>query len=169
MQSTPTADRGSEDLFIECHGAPVVHPEFSLVSCALLLRGCIDGPDLDEVVGEGVEDLVGGLGPGNGLGFSFQVAIQLLDVGFQSLDGGVDAAADEFVGQQAEPALYMVDPGGSGRGEVDVEAGVCGQPRLDLCGVVSGVVVAYRKGYSQVPGGVPSPPVDQQQRPRSVA
>lgn len=46
------------------------------------------------------------------------------DVVLQGLDGGVYAAADQLVGQQPEPALNLVHPGRSGRGEVDVKARV---------------------------------------------
>jgi hypothetical protein len=34
------------------------------------------------------------------------------------------------VGQEAEPALDLVYPGGVGGGEVDVEAGMAGEPGL---------------------------------------
>lgn len=40
------------------------------------------------------------------------------DVGFQCLHGFVGAAADHLVGQEAEPAFHLVDPGRAGRGEV---------------------------------------------------
>ena len=50
-------------------------------------------------------------------------------------------AADELVGEQAEPAPDLVDPAGSGRGEVDMEPGVTGQPGLDLGSLVGAVVV----------------------------
>jgi hypothetical protein len=36
----------------------------------------------------------------------------------------MDATADELVGQQAEPSLDLVDPGGTRGREVDMEAGV---------------------------------------------
>ena len=60
----------------------------------------------------------------------------------QGLDALVDAAADHLVGEEAEPAFDLVDPGGAGRGEVHVEAGMAGQPRLDRGGLVGAVVVA---------------------------
>ena len=45
------------------------------------------------------------------------------DVGFECLDALVGTALQELGGEVGEPAFYLVDPGGSGRGEVDVEAG----------------------------------------------
>jgi hypothetical protein len=47
----------------------------------------------------------------------------------------VDAAADEFVGDEAEEPFDLVDPGRSGRGEVDVEPGMAGQSVVDQVGL----------------------------------
>ena len=58
------------------------------------------------------------------------------DVGAQGGDAVVDSAPKLLVGEQAEPAFDLVDPGGAGRGEVDVEARMAAQPGLDLGGVV---------------------------------
>ena len=80
--------------------------------------------ELGEVVGEGVQDLVGGLGPGERPGVVVPGGDPVPDVVLQGLHGGVDAAADQLVGQQAEPALDLVHPRRAGRGEVDVEARV---------------------------------------------
>ncbi|MFD4723293.1 sensor histidine kinase [Streptomyces sp. NPDC058423] len=54
----------------------------------------------------------------------------------------MDAAADEFVGQQAETPLDLFIQEEAGGGEGDVESGVSAQPRRDLRGVVGGVVGA---------------------------
>jgi hypothetical protein len=54
----------------------------------------------------------------------------------------VGTAADLLVGQEAEPPLDLVDPGGAGRGEVHVEAWVLGQPGPDRGRLVGAVVVA---------------------------
>jgi hypothetical protein len=89
-----------------------------------------------EVVGERGEDFVGGLGPGEGPWVGVPGIDPGADVAFEGVDAGVDAAAQELVGEQAEPAFDLVDPGGAGRGEVDVEARVAAQPGLDLGGVV---------------------------------
>jgi len=61
--------------------------------------------DFGEMVGERVQDLIGGLGPGERPGLSFQVAIQSLMSFSRACTKGVRAAADQLVGQQAEPAL----------------------------------------------------------------
>src|ERR1022692_3287058 len=122
----------------------------TLVSCAVSCAGkllfccCASRADLGEIVGERFEDLISGLGPGEGPGVLVPGADPRLDVVLQGFDGGVDTAADELVGQQAEPALDLVDPGRSGRGEVDVEARVPAKPRPDIGGVVRGVVVAHQ-------------------------
>src|SRR5450759_752514 len=63
------------------------------------------------------------------------------DVGFEGPDGGVAASADELVGDEAEPALDLVDPAGAGRGEMHVEAWMFGQPGVDRRRLVSAVVV----------------------------
>src|SRR5215467_3201814 len=99
-------------------------------------------PDLGEIVGKRVQDLVGGFGPGERPGVGVPGGDPVLDVVFQGLHGGVHAAADQLVGEQAKPALDLVHPRRAGRGEVDVEAGTAGQPGPDLGGVVGGVVVA---------------------------
>ncbi len=65
---------------------------------------------------------------------------ELVDRGDQVGDAVEDAAADRFVGQLAEPALDEVEPGARGRGEVEVEAGVFGEPGVDV-GVFVGAVV----------------------------
>jgi hypothetical protein len=54
----------------------------------------------------------------------------------------VHAAAEELVGEVAEPAFDLVDPGRAGRGEVQVEAWTFGQPGVDRRGFVGGQVVA---------------------------
>jgi hypothetical protein len=61
-------------------------------------------PDFGEIVGEGVQDLVGGLGPGEGPGLVVPGGNPVPDVVLQGLYGGVDTTADQLVGQQAEPA-----------------------------------------------------------------
>ena len=53
--------------------------------------------------------------------------IPLADVFLQSLDGLVCATAQLFVGEEPEPAFDLVEPGGTGWREVQVEAGVDGE------------------------------------------
>src|ERR1035438_8489519 len=76
-----------------------------LVSCAVSCAGkllfccCASRADLGEIVGERFEDLISGLGPGEGPGVLVPGADPRLDVVLQGFDGGVDTAADELVGQ----------------------------------------------------------------------
>src|SRR5271165_7008567 len=46
----------------------------------------------------------------------------------QGVDQATGAAAQFLVGQQAEPPFDLVEPGGVGRGEVHVEAGMGPKP-----------------------------------------
>src|SRR6185437_4380587 len=112
------------------------------LSRLFLLFYAIGCSDLGEVVGERGQDLVGGLGPGERPGVVVPGGDPVPDVVLQGLDGGVHAAADQLVCQQAEPSFDLVHPGRAGRGEVNMEARVPGQPGPDLGGVVGGVVVA---------------------------
>src|SRR6266446_9892255 len=52
-----------------------------------------------------------------------------------------DSATDALVGQFTKPAFDEVEPGRRGRGEVQVEARMLGQPGLDLRMLVRPVVV----------------------------
>src|SRR4051794_30014319 len=60
---------------------------------------------------DGGEDVVGGLGPAEGLG----IGVAGIDVGsdrrFEFRGGAMGAAPDLVVGQQPEEALDLVDPG----------------------------------------------------------
>ena len=47
-----------------------------------------------------------------------------------------------LVGEQPEPAFDLVEPGGAGRGEVQMEPWVGGEPGADRRGLVGGQVVA---------------------------
>ena len=85
------------------------------------------------------------------------------DVGFEGLYGLVDAAADLLVGEVAEPALDLVDPGGPGRGEVDVEAGVVCEPVLDYRGLVGAVVVLDQVDVVKAGGDVLVDPLEELQ------
>ena len=75
----------------------------------------------------------------------------------------MDAAADLLVGQVAEPAFHLVDPGGAGQGEVEVETGMFDEPVVDRRPLVGGQVVA-----DQVHIELPSPPTGLAQRARIV-
>jgi len=73
-------------------------------SCLILPVYAVGWSDFGEVVGERAQDLVGGLGPGERPGVVVPGGDPGLDVVLQGLHGGVDAAADQLAGQQAEPA-----------------------------------------------------------------
>src|SRR6185437_7686004 len=53
----------------------------------------------------------------------------------------MDAATDGLVGEQAEEALDLVDPGGRGGREVDMPPGPLCKPVADQLGLVGGDVV----------------------------
>ena len=97
-----------------------------------------------EVTDQGVQDLFGGFLPHE----RFRVVVPCLDpfadVVFQGLDTAVDSAADRLIGEEPEPPFDLVEPRRAGRGEMQVEAGVTGQPRLDRGGFVRAVVTPSR-------------------------
>src|SRR5271170_4704030 len=67
-------------------------------------------------------DLMGGLGPDEGLGGLIPVVEEVGDGAFQLGDAGGAATANRLLADDAEPALDQVEPGGAGRGEVQMEA-----------------------------------------------
>lgn len=89
-----------------------------------------------------IRDLFGGLGPDEWSWILVPVGDPRADVGFEGLHRLVGAAADLLVGEESEPAFDLVDPGGSGGGEVHVEAGVSLEPGPDGGGFVGALVVA---------------------------
>ena len=52
------------------------------------------------------------------------------------------ASADEFVGDEGEPAFDLVDPAGAGRSEMHVKARVLDQPGVDRRRLEGAVVVS---------------------------
>ena len=93
------------------------------------------------VTGDRLEDLVGGLGPGEGARVFVPVRQPVADVGAQLAHRTVDAAARLAGGQLGEPALDEVQPGGAGGGEVQREARMGEQPAPHRRGLEGGVVV----------------------------
>ena len=65
----------------------------------------------------------------------------LVDGRDQLLDVAEDAPAEPVVGQIPEEALHHVEPGGTGRSEVDVKSRMARQPALHSGMLVGGVVV----------------------------
>jgi HEAT repeat protein len=91
------------------------------------------------------EDLVGVLGPGEGLGVVVPVVYEGADGGGEFLDGGEGAAADGLAGDDREEAFHEVDPRASGRREVQGDPLVLrpGEPCADLSVLMGGVVVTH--------------------------
>ena len=78
--------------------------------------------------GDAGEDLVGGLDPD--VGFSGVVVNidELLDGGDELGHAAMHAATELFGGECRKPSLNQVDPRGIGRGEMEVEARMTGEP-----------------------------------------
>ena len=87
------------------------------------------------------DDGVDGCGPAERLGIGVVGVEVVADRLVQFDDGAEDAALQAPLGQGGKQALDGVDPGGRGRREMDVEAGMPGQPALHGLGLVGGVVV----------------------------
>jgi hypothetical protein len=89
-------------------------PAEDIIAAAEALKDEGDAQELAEADDRG-EDVVGALGPAEGLG----IGVSGVDVGGDrrlKLGGGaVGAAPDLAVGEQAEEALDLVQPGGGGR------------------------------------------------------
>ena len=90
---------------------------------------------------DGGEDVIGGFGPFEGFGVLVCRVDVVEDGALQLLGGAMDAAPDLFVGQQPEPALDLVEPGGAGGCEMGLPARPFGEPVADRLGLVGPVVV----------------------------
>ena len=87
------------------------------------------------------EDLVGGLGPDERLRV-LVVDVEVAEDGRLELGGAaMRAAADLLLGEEREEGLDEVDPGRSGRREVEMVARVFGQPAMDQRRLVRADVV----------------------------
>ena len=64
-----------------------------------------------------------------------------IDLALEVGHGIEGAAADGLVGDQGESVFGLMEPGAVGRGEVQMEARVLGQPGANSGGFVGGVVV----------------------------
>ena len=89
----------------------------------------------------GAEDVIGGFGPFEGFGVLVCRVDVVEDGALQLLGGAMDAAPDLLVGQQPEPALDLVQPGGAGGCEMGLPARPFGEPVADRLGLVGPVVV----------------------------
>ena len=56
-------------------------------------------------------------------------------------DGGEGATTDRFLGDDVEPYLDLIEPGGVGRGEVDVVARASGKPALNLRVLMGAMII----------------------------
>ena len=65
----------------------------------------------------------------------------MMDGGFQFPGAPMHAGPQLFFGKQGEPAFHLLQPGGAGGREMQMEAGPLGQPSADPRGLVGGVVV----------------------------
>src|SRR6266702_455700 len=101
------------------------------------------------ICGERIEDLVGSLGPHKRAWVLIPGLAPRPDVSLQGLNALVDAALQRLGGQLAEPPLDQVEPRRAGRDEVQLEAGMGGQPPLDGVGFVGGIVVADQMGLQR--------------------
>ena len=100
-------------------GAKLVSRFRSSHDFRLLFSGfdCSEAEPLD-----GGEDVIGGFGPFEGFGVLVCRVDVVEDGALQLLGGAMDAAPDLFVGQQPEPALDLVEPGGAGGCEMGLPA-----------------------------------------------
>jgi len=76
-----------------------------------------------------------------------RMTIPLSDIGLDVADQGTDgverAAPDRLAGEDAEPRLDHVEPGGALRGEVELDRRMLGEPRLYRRGRMRGRVVEH--------------------------
>ena len=63
------------------------------------------------------------------------------DVGAQCGDAAIDSTPDLALCDEGEEAFDLIEPGGAGRGEVDMPARPFGEPVADQRRLVGGVVV----------------------------
>ncbi|TQN32687.1 hypothetical protein FHX37_2665 [Haloactinospora alba] len=71
---------------------------------------------------------------------------------FQCSHAFAHAAAGELGGEEGEPALDLVDPGGAGRGDVHMEAGVADQSLLGISGVLCAASLSQARWMSNPSG-----------------
>ena len=62
-------------------------------------------------------------------------------IGAQGLDASIDATSDLFIGDKSKEALDLIEPGRTGRSEMDMPARPLGKPFADQRCFMSGLVV----------------------------
>src|SRR5208282_3730591 len=75
------------------------------------------------------------------LGVGIVVFQVVVNGSFELGNRSEDAATDALLSDQAEEALDLIEPGGRSGGEMQVKAGVLGQPCLHAGMLVGGVVI----------------------------
>jgi hypothetical protein len=94
-------------------------------------------------MGDLTEDEVGGSGPFEGTGSSV-VGFEVVANGGAELGDAQEVfALEALAGEFGEEAFDLVEPGRMGGDEVQVPAGMAGEPANDRVGLVSGVVVEH--------------------------
>jgi len=104
----------------------------------------MDREGIRAVACDRLEDGISGFGPYEGLWVIVVGFDECRNVGLEIADAAMDAALDLLVGEESKPAFYLIEPGGAGRGEVEVIARVAGEPRFHGRGLVGGVIVEHQ-------------------------
>ena len=81
---------------------------------------------------DGGDDFVGIGGPDKGLWLFVGSAQEAVDGGLEIDDRAEDAALEAGAGQLGEEAFDRIEPGGRGRGEMEMEPGMAFEPGADL-------------------------------------
>ncbi len=87
------------------------------------------------------EDLVRGLDPCEGLGVIVMGGQKETDGVLESAGAAVSPSAELLLGEQSEPTLHLVDPGGVGRREMEMKPCVAKKPAPDEWSLMGPVVV----------------------------
>jgi hypothetical protein len=91
---------------------------------------------------DGSDDLVGIGSPDEGLGIMIGLRDEAVDGGLELDEGAEDAALEAPPRELGEKAFDSVEPGARRWGEVEDEAGMAGEPGLDLR-MVAGCLIAW--------------------------
>src|SRR5207244_11895960 len=78
------------------------------------------------------EDRIRGGGPEEGASVAIVVLHKLIDLGHELRHAGKGPAADGALRDERKPALNLIEPGRVGRREVEVVAGMPGEPAAYL-------------------------------------
>ena len=97
-----------------------------------------------------LQDLLGGLGPDEGVAAVAPAVDERADVGVELADGAKGAAVDGLALDDAGPGLDQVQPRAAGRVVVHLDPGVLGQSVADLDPLVRGGVVHHQVQFDRV-------------------